>query len=130
MNIHDQQKLGRRKLSGSRCPINIVNWIVLTVENFQGLTTMQLLREIQKTMEKNKIQPQQFEDRIIFMSMKNDIDWETIEIKKLVFSNSSEVAARAKIFPKRHWSFLGPGMGRKVIQNGHPQAKRFVESRC
>ena len=43
------------------------------VEIIAGHTTLQLLREIQTTMEENKIQPEQFEDRIIFMSMYNDI---------------------------------------------------------
>ena len=31
---------------------------------------------VQRTMTENRIQPEQFEDRIIFMSMYNDIDWE------------------------------------------------------
>ena len=45
-------------------------------EIFPRHTTTQLLHEIQKLMEKElRIQPLKFEERIIFMSMHNDIDW-------------------------------------------------------
>ena len=40
-----------------------------------GHTTLQLLREIHRSMTENRIQPEQFEDRIIFISMSNDIHW-------------------------------------------------------
>ena len=53
---------------------------------FPGHTTLQLLREILRMMTENRTQPEQFEDRIICMSMYND-----------------------KRFPKGHWSLLGPG---------------------
>ena len=47
--------------------------------HFPGLTTLRLLREILRTMEENRIQPElfreKFEDRIIFMSVSHDIDW-------------------------------------------------------
>ena len=84
------RSLEREKLSGLR---SVVNWSVLT-ENpsclggkmFPGHATLQLLRETQTTMEENRSQPEQFEDRIILMSMFHDIDWGTSrEAKKLVF---------------------------------------------
>ena len=74
-----------------------------------GQATLQLLRKIQTTMEENRIQPEKFEDRIIFMSMYNDIDWRKAENKGTCISNSFEVKAYANRFPKGHWSFLGPG---------------------
>ena len=52
---------GLRSIDGE--PVKI-EW-----KNFPGHTTLQLLREIQKIMEENRIQREQFEDRIIFMSM-------------------------------------------------------------
>ena len=65
--------------------------------------------EIRRKMAQNGIKPEEFEDRIIFMSMYNDIDWSQDEenFKKCV-SNSTEVQACAHRFPKGHWSFLGP----------------------
>ena len=58
--------------------------VELEWENFPGHTTLQLLREIQTTMEENRIQPEQFEDRILFMPMYNDIDRGKQDTKKLV----------------------------------------------
>ena len=41
---------------------------------FPGFTTLQLIREVQKFMNKMD-EPEQFQGRIIFMSMFNDIIW-------------------------------------------------------
>ena len=41
---------------------------------FQGFTTLQLVDEVQKFMSKMG-EPEQFQGRIIFMSMFNDISW-------------------------------------------------------
>ena len=50
-----------------------------------------------------------FRDRIIFMSMYNDVDWSKGEEKfKKCISNSTEVKTYTLRFPKGHWSFLGP----------------------
>ena len=43
--------------------------VEMSGQNLPGHTTLQLLREIQKIMEENRIQREQFEDRIIFTSM-------------------------------------------------------------
>ena len=59
MNIFNHWKLGKGK----------IEW-----KNFPGHTILELLREIQTTMADNRIQLEQFKDRIIFMSMHNDID--------------------------------------------------------
>ena len=42
---------------------------------FPGHTTVELLREIQMRKTTRGIKPEKFEDRIIFMSMYNDIVW-------------------------------------------------------
>ena len=39
-----------------------------------GQTILDLLHEIQRKMAENRIKPEEFEDRITFMSMYNDID--------------------------------------------------------
>ena len=45
---------------------------------------MQILAEIQKMMTEMKCEPEQFQGRIIFMSMFYDIVWEKKETEKLV----------------------------------------------
>ena len=69
------------------------------MEKFPGHTTLELLREIQRTMAENRIQPEQFEGRIIFMSMYNDIDWISV-------LDSPDVKAHEK-------DFFGPGTEEK-----------------
>ena len=44
-------------------------------KNFTGFTTLGFLSEIQKMMAEVKCDPEQFQGRIIFMSMFNDIVW-------------------------------------------------------
>ena len=46
---------------------------------FPGHPTMEILKEIQMKMAKRGIRPEEFEDRIIFMSLFNDTDWTTKE---------------------------------------------------
>ena len=46
---------------------------------------MQILQNIQEDMQRSKIEPEEFGDRIIFMSMFNDIDWTVKETKGIVF---------------------------------------------
>ena len=43
--------------------------------NFPGLTSLELLQKIQKELKDQNIEPEKFEERIIFMSMFNDINW-------------------------------------------------------
>ena len=61
---------------------SIVNWTVLIENqscssgNFSKETARcSYFKKSEKTMEANTIRPEEFEDRIIFMSMYNDIDW-------------------------------------------------------
>ena len=42
---------------------------------FLGITTLGLLEKIQSPLRDLQCEPQHFEDRIIFMSMYNDITW-------------------------------------------------------
>ena len=44
-------------------------------KNFPGFTTLGILNEIQKMMADFKCEPEQFQGRIIFMSMFNDTKW-------------------------------------------------------
>ena len=75
---------------------------------FPGFTTLQLLQEDQKLMNKMG-EPEQFQGRIIFISMFNDIIWRIIDTAKECIANATLVSAFAKRFPAGRWSFLGPG---------------------
>ena len=87
-----------------------------------------LLRENQRTMTENGIQPEQFEDRIIFVQpMSNDIDWtKKSETKKFVF-RVEKVWRTQEVFPKGTLVVLRTNNRRRVVRNAHLQAQRFVE---
>ena len=42
---------------------------------FSGFSSLQILPEIQRDLKRKSIEPEEFKDQIIFMSMFNDIDW-------------------------------------------------------
>ena len=73
---------------------------------FQGFSSLSILQEIQQDLEKKNIQPEECKDRIIFMSMINDIEWKTND--ENCISNSEKIKNYAKIFTQGHWTFLGP----------------------
>ena len=77
----------------------------IRVEYFPGFTTLQLVQEVQKFMNKMD-EPEQIQGRIIFMSMFNDIIWWNKNNDKECISNSTLVSLFAKRFPVGHWSFL------------------------
>ena len=83
-------------------------------DSFPGHTILELLREIQKTMAENRSQPEQFRDRIIFMSMYNEPIGRKMEMNECVFCQG-------------HRSFLDR---RKMVWNAHLRARRFVELLC
>ena len=66
---------------------------------FPGFTTLGILEEIQKLTEGIQCEPEHFNDRIIFMSMKNDIAWRENGNTKTCVQNSIEVAKYARRFP-------------------------------
>ena len=77
------QAHGRRKLIGLWFRSGVENWIEVTGEqreferkNFQGFTTLQILDTIRNMMTEIQREPEQFQGRIIFMSMYNDTGWE------------------------------------------------------
>ena len=75
---------------------------------FPGFTTLQLVHEVQKFMGKMG-EPEQFQGRIIFMSMFNDIIWRFQDNETECIANCTLVPVFAKRFPAGRWSFLGPG---------------------
>ena len=75
---------------------------------FQGFTTLQLVQEVQKFMGKMG-EPEQFQGRIIFMSMFNDIMWGYKDNETECIANCTLVSVFAKRFPAGRWSFFGAG---------------------
>ena len=78
------------------------------MEIFRGFTTYGLLEQIQEFLKERECDPEQFEGRIIFMSMFNDIVWKEDKAEKCK-RISHEVVKYARRIPRGHWSFLGPG---------------------
>ena len=74
---------------------------------------MSFLQEIQKDLEEQNIQPENFKDRIIFMSMFNDILWKSDD--QNCISNAENVKNYAKKFLPRHWTFGVQGRKRDGV---------------
>ena len=82
----------------------------------QDFLSLQILQEIHKDLRKRNIEPDKFTDRIIFMSMFNDIDWTRKGNDGICISNSEKVKEYAKRFLQGHWEFLGPGDEKKCME--------------
>ena len=80
---------------------------------FPGFTTLGLLEKIQDLVKDQHCEPEQFNDRIIFMSMYNDITWGEKRNTERCEYNSKTIADYARKFPRGRWSFLGPGSEKK-----------------
>ena len=90
----------------------------------QGFITLELVREVQKFMNKMR-DPAQFQGRIIFISMFNDVMWGIKDNETECVANSTLVSFFAKRFPAGHWSFLGLGSETKwySTHNERPQGE-------
>ena len=91
---------------------------------FQGTTTLELVREVQKFLSKMG-EPEQFQGRVIFMSIFNDIIWGIKDNEKECIANSTLVCLFAKRFPPGRWSFFGLGSETKWYStyNERPQGE-------
>ena len=76
---------------------------------FPGITTLGLFEKIQSLTRDLQCESQHLNDRIIFMSMYNDIEWGEEGNTERCEYNSQTVAKYARIFTRGHWSFLGLG---------------------
>ena len=102
---------------------------------FPGRTSLEILRKIQKDLQEQNIEPENFEDRIIFMSMFNDIDWTRRGNSEQCISNPEQGKNYAKKFTQGHWTFLGLVSEKKwygesnhlLKENGQDTANMMVE---
>ena len=88
--------------------------------NFPGFSSFSLFFARSRTTWRQKnIKPEDFKDRVIFMSMLNDI------VRKKngenCISNAEEVRTYATKFTQGHWTFLGPGSEEKRYGDSHDQ---------
>ena len=86
---------------------------------FPRLSTWFTLQEIQKDSEERNIQPENFEDGIIFMLMFNDILWRTNF--QNCFFNAEKVKNYANTFLQIHWTCLGLGSEKRWYDDSHDQ---------
>ena len=83
------------------------------MEYFRGFTTLQLVEKVEEFMNKMG-EREQFQRRIIFMSMFNDIiSGVKDNNEQECIANSTFVTLFAKRFPAGRWSFLGLGSEKK-----------------
>ena len=84
---------------------------------FPRRTSLEIFRKIQKDLQDRNIEPENFEDRIIFMSMFNDIDWTKRGNTETCISNTGQFKNCAKQFSQGHRTFLSPGYENKWYGN-------------
>ena len=76
---------------------------------YPGFTLWQILLRIGKLVAELDCAPEQFQGKIIFMSIYNGIVLGDPNNEKVCVANSALVAAYAQKLSSGHWSFLGPG---------------------
>ena len=79
---------------------------------FPGFTSLQLCNKVQEFMSKLG-DPSEFQGRIIFMSMFNDIIWGSEDNERECSANATLVSLCANRFPAGRRSFLGRGSEKK-----------------
>ena len=90
---------------------------------FPGFSSLSILREIQRDLERENIQAEDFKDRIIFMSMFNDIEWKTND--ENCISNAEKINTYAMRHLQGHRTFLGPGSEEKLYGDSHAQPAKW-----
>ena len=71
------------------------------MEHTPGLTSLETLQKIQKDMKDPNIEPGNFEDGNIFISMFNDIHWTKRRNSERCISNSEKAKEYARRFSQR-----------------------------
>ena len=91
--------------------------IELEWNKIPGLTSLEILQKVPKDLKDRNIEPEKFGDRMIFMSMFDDIDWRKRGHSERCISNSEQVKNYAERFSRGHWTFLGPGDEKEMVRN-------------
>ena len=80
----------------------------IRLETLSGKTTIQIFECIEDMLEEADIQPSQFQDRLIFLSIYNDVIW-WIPKNSVCFDNAKRVTRVDESFRQGEWPFLGLG---------------------
>ena len=75
----------------------------------QGAKALDILHKLQADLQGKNIIPEKFSDRIIFMSMINDIELERKDNEDSCALTLGKVKEYASTFNDGHWAFLGHG---------------------
>ena len=87
---------------------------------FPGFNAAAILNEIQKMMGELQCDPADFKDRIIFVSMFNDIVWDARGNEELSENNVKKFWRTRSTVSSRSLAFLGPESEKKYgIPSGH-----------
>ena len=100
---------------------------------FPGFTTLQLCYSVQEFLSKTSEEPEEFTRRIIFMSMFNDISWESEDNTKECELSAQLVSQNARRFGAGQWSFLGLGSeknGTLPVKTVHKEKGTELQSKC
>ena len=85
-------------------------------KNFPGASALDLLHGIQADLQGKHGTPENFSDRIIFISMFNDIVMEKRGNEDSSAVTSKKIKKYGSKFNDGHWAFLGPGEESKWYQ--------------
>ena len=83
---------------------------------FPGATALDILHKIQAGLQGKNIRPEKFSDRIVFMSMFNDIILDKRGNEDSCALTSRKIKEYASNFNDGHWAFLGSGEESKWYQ--------------
>ena len=109
---------------------------------FPGFDTLQLCDKVKSLLSRLGETPETFTERILFMSMFNDITCGTRDNARECLANARLVSLYARKFGKGQWSFIGPGSEKKwySVKEDSPQgiwdtlaekmSIEFAESGC
>ena len=76
---------------------------------FPRAKAFDILHKFKVDVQGKNIRPEKFSDRIIFMSMFNDIELERKDNEDSCALTSRKIKEYASQFNDGHWAFLGPG---------------------
>ena len=75
---------------------------------FQGRASSEMLQKVQEYLQSRRLEPAGFRDRLIFMTMFNDIDWTKEGNSEMCISNSINIKNFAERISQGHWTFFEP----------------------
>ena len=85
---------------------------------FRGFNTLQLSDKVKSLLSRLKETPENFTERILFMSMFNDISCDKKGNEEECVATAKVVSLCARKFGTRQWSFIGPGSEEQEVFYG------------